>query len=271
MSTLYEKQMEWRKASASKAAQSTAKDVSKDHSFTPIFYTQLSTVKPFEGPARDLTESAGKVFIDRHARARREKQMMEDKLYGRNRKTSAAAAGVTIPATAAASAASDQSSSKPGSAPTGGGHAASGSRGDKATSASPVVSRKMATSTGEDCDSPMAEKQLQETLLKFGQGVGGVDGSGDIHSLDEMSVVEILEHERRQWHAERIKLIHCIHLQQLELAASASAAQGRASEIAKEFARAIEGFEERLVNMESNVQKELLTIKAIATDLNAKR
>ena len=272
MSTLYEKQMEWRKASASKAAQSTAKDVSKDHSFTPIFYTQLSTVKPFEGPARDLTESAGKVFIDRNARARREKQMMEDKLYGRTRKTPAAAAGVTIPASAAAAAAaasSDPSSSKPGPVLIGESRAASGSRGDKAASPSPVVSRKMA-SAGEECDSPLAEKQLQETLLKFGQGAGGVDGSGDIHSLDEMSVVEILEHERRQWHAERIKLIHCIHLQQLELAASGSAAQGRASEIAKEFARAIEGFEERLVNMESNVQKELLTIKAIATELNAK-
>jgi hypothetical protein len=114
----------------------------------------------------------------------------------------------------------------------------------------------------------MSEKQLRETLLKYAPA--GAESGGDLSALDELSVVELLERERRQWHAERIKLIHCIHLQQLELAASASAAQNRASEIAKEFVRAIEGFEERLVNMESNVQKELTAIKAIASDLGKK-
>jgi len=42
-------------------------------------------------------------------------------------------------------------------------------------------------------------------------------------NLDDLSIVELLERERREWHTERIKLIHCIHLQQLELAARASA------------------------------------------------
>ena len=254
MASLYEKQMEWRKAAASKAAQSTTKDVTKDCTFTPTFYTQLSTVKPFDGPARDLTESAGKVFVERNARARREKQMMEDKLFGRNRKSTAAAtsaAPLSMPT-------APSSSSKPSTA----------SRAAAAGSASPSGAGVPPTrSKGSECESPMTEKQLHETLLKYGNGAGGNPESGDLYSMDDMSVVEILEHERRQWHSERIKLIHCIHLQQLELAASASAAQGRASEIAREFARAIEGFEERLVSMEGNVQKELLAIKAIANNL----
>ena len=93
---------------------------------------------------------------------------------------------------------------------------------------------------------------------------------GELTHDDEMSIVEVLERERRQWHAERIKLIHCIHLQQLELTASSSAAQDRASSIAKEFARAIEGFEERLVNIETNVQKELALVLQLALALKEK-
>lgn len=86
---------------------------------------------------------------------------------------------------------------------------------------------------------------------------------------DEFSVVRQLERERREWHTERVKLVHCIHLQQVELAQKASAANERAAEIAKEFARAIEGFEERLVAVESNVQKEIMAIKSIAESLRS--
>jgi len=238
--SLYEKQMEWRKASASKAAQSTSKDVDKNNTFTPKFYTQNTTVKPFEGPARELTEAAGKVFVERNARARREKQMMEDKLYGRSRK----AAPLPMPAPSSSSGGGKGSSSSPPPAP---------SRGVGGVNAA------------SESDSPISDLKLQETFAKYGQGGG--DG-GDLSALDDLTVVEILERERRQWHAERIKLIHCIHLQQLELASSSSAAQTRASEIAKEFARAIAGFEERLVTIESNVQKELLAVKTIATEIS---
>ncbi len=67
-------------------------------------------------------------------------------------------------------------------------------------------------------------------------------------------IVELLERERREWHTERIKLLHCIHLQQLELNQRSISAHERAADIAKEFASAIEKFEERLVSVESNVQ-----------------
>lgn len=247
MASLYEKQMQWRKASASKAQQSTTRDAT-NCTFTPTFYTQQSTVKSFEGPARELTESASKVFVERNARARKEKQQMEDKLYGRNKKPTA------IPITAPSS-----SSSSTGNAYTG----ISSSNEHAEKSASPTAVQTAAS----EFDSPMSEKQLRDTMHKYAPNDGAAGDSSDLNAMDELSVVDMLERERRQWHAERIKLIHCIHLQQLELAASSSAAQSRASEIAKEFARTIEGFEERLVHMESSVQKELMAIKAVASEL----
>tara|TARA_B110000090_G_C12958984_1_gene284251 strand:- start:228 stop:404 length:177 start_codon:yes stop_codon:yes gene_type:complete len=45
------------------------------------------------------------------------------------------------------------------------------------------------------------------------------------------------------------------------------AAQETAAVIAKEFARAIETFEERLLSVENNVQKEIMAIKEVATEL----
>ena len=93
----------------------------------------------------------------------------------------------------------------------------------------------------------------------------------------------------REWQSDRVKLIHCIHLQQLELTQRAVASHEKATEIAKvsphtginfvdiccdviyvcsqEFARAIEGFEERLVSVENNVHKEISAIKSIAETL----
>ena len=77
-------------------------------------------------------------------------------------------------------------------------------------------------------------------------------------------IVELLERERRQWHSERERLIQCIHLQQLELSQRSIAAHEKAADIAQEFAKAIEMFEERLVTVESNVQKEIMSIRGIA-------
>ena len=75
-------------------------------------------------------------------------------------------------------------------------------------------------------------------------------------------------------HKERSKLIHCIHLQQVELTERTSAGifyiillndennfnsnwillgQEYAANIAKEFAKVIESFEERLIAIEENV------------------
>lgn len=45
----------------------------------------------------------------------------------------------------------------------------------------------------------------------------------------------MLERERKESHAERVKLIHCIHLQQIELTQRAVASHEKAAEIAKVF------------------------------------
>ena len=80
-------------------------------------------------------------------------------------------------------------------------------------------------------------------------------------------IIELLERERRQWREEREKLIQCIHLQQLELSQRSMAAHERAVDIAKDFARLIGAFEERLVAVETNVQKELSSLKSVAESL----
>mmetsp|Transcript_34205 Transcript_34205/g.32606 ORF Transcript_34205/g.32606 Transcript_34205/m.32606 type:complete len:244 (+) Transcript_34205:66-797(+) len=92
----------------------------------------------------------------------------------------------------------------------------------------------------------------------------GVDGDNDNTPL-----IELLEMERKEWQLERVKLIHCIHLQQLELTQRSAAAHDRATGIAKEFSRAIEGFEERLLLVETSVQKEIMAIKMIAESIKA--
>lgn len=233
MATLYEKQMLWRKASQAKAEQTSSRlEASKDCTFTPTFFT-AAPVKPFEGPARELAEQSTQRHVSRQATARKDQQTKEDKLYGKSRRQPAISPKTMV--------------------------LAGGTGREKSSSGA-----------GSEFDSPASDAK------HVGGGGGGVRMSqheplggdlGDLTHDDEMSIVEVLERERRQWHAERIKLIHCIHLQQLELTSSSSAAQDRASSIAKEFARTIAGFEERLVNIETNVQKELMAIKAIASQL----
>lgn len=80
---------------------------------------------------------------------------------------------------------------------------------------------------------------------------------------EHLSIVQVLERERREWHAERAKLTHCIHLQQIELASRSSAAQETAALIAKEFARVIQSFEDRLEKVETRSEKELTQIKEL--------
>jgi hypothetical protein len=45
--------------------------------------------------------------------------------------------------------------------------------------------------------------------------------------------IEVLERERREWRLERIRLMQCIHHQQIELGQRAAASHERATEIAK--------------------------------------
>jgi hypothetical protein len=56
-------------------------------------------------------------------------------------------------------------------------------------------------------------------------------------------------------------------MQQLELSQRAVAAQERATDIAKDFAQIIASFEERLVSIEDNVQKEIMAVKTITGSL----
>ena len=48
-----------------------------------------------------------------------------------------------------------------------------------------------------------------------------------------------------------------------------TAAHERAVDVAKDFAQTIESFEERLVSIEDNVQKELMAVKSLAESLNS--
>ena len=50
----------------------------------------------------------------------------------------------------------------------------------------------------------------------------------------------------REWHKERVKLVHCIHMQQLELAQRAAAAQDKAADIAKVGSRSCNDIDSRL-------------------------
>ena len=103
--------------------------------------------------------------------------------------------------------------------------------------------------------------------IKEGSGTPYAPLDPDLPPAHTLPIVELLEKERREWQAERLKLVHCIHLQQLELSQRAAAAHDRATDIAKDFARVIEGFEERLVAVETNVQTELLALKKIAEQI----
>ena len=85
----------------------------------------------------------------------------------------------------------------------------------------------------------------------------------------EFVLVEQHERERRQWLDERKQLVQCVKLQQLELQQRAIAAQETATNIAKDFMQTIANFEDRLFTVENNVNKEILSIKAIAESLKA--
>ena len=86
--------------------------------------------------------------------------------------------------------------------------------------------------------------------------------------LEELAI-EALERERREWRQERLRLMHCIHHQQIELAQRASAAHERATEIAKEFSRVIDTYEDRLLLVENNVQQEIKGMKSIIDSLKS--
>lgn len=56
-----------------------------------------------------------------------------------------------------------------------------------------------------------------------------------------------VQRERRDWGKERAQLLTVIELQQRELGKRGGSVQERAAEIARDFARSVLGFEERLL------------------------
>lgn len=260
----------------SQEAQKKSEEKEKECTFAPTIFTV--PVKEFDGTARRLTDESGKAHIARQAKARKEKVEQQSKVMWKGLRKSS---GGGLPTSTAAGAPNSKNSVISISRETLGmtqtkGADGEGSGGSSREDLQGEMERAHAPTQGHNShpgyglgvlggannlesglhphDSPLSN--LMRTSLE------GDDA--DLHSMqDDISVVEILERERRQWHAERIKLIHCIHLQQLELAARSSAAQERATDIAKEFARAIDGFEQRLVAMETNSQKELQAIRSV--------
>ena len=144
------------------------------------------------------------------------------------------------------------------------------------------------------------EQALQAELALAHTNTAAADQAAEDCAAREYSLMELLERERKEWHVERVKLVQCIHLQQLELASRASAAQETAGAcvcppvyvcvylsvyaslsltlfhhtyittttsaavtIAKEFAATIERYEERLLEVESRTQTDMAEIKAL--------
>ena len=69
------------------------------------------------------------------------------------------------------------------------------------------------------------EQALQAELALAHTNTAAADQAAEECAAREHSLMELLERERKEWHVERVKLVQCIHLQQLELASRASAAQ----------------------------------------------
>lgn len=95
--------------------------------------------------------------------------------------------------------------------------------GQYASQGKPVVATH---GYGDDSAYPCNEEQSEISRLDNGD-----DASSDSESGEP--IIEMLERERRQWQAERERLIQCIHLQQLEMSQRALAAHERAVDIAK--------------------------------------
>lgn len=229
----YEKQLRWREYVASKIEHQrdelTVEDA--DASFTPTFFTQSAAKHE---SALGVTKKSGQTHIDRQIKARKEKEEQLSKQVWKQKKSlSMSKSSIGAPP--------NLENSKP--------------------SVEDAEFQSYLLSLVSDAGALSASAGSASLL-------GGADGDNSEGDSDEEAIVEILERERREWHKERLALIQCIKMQQLNLAQS-SAAREQAMTIAKDFAKAIEGFEDRLTAAESNVQRELTAVKVIADSLVA--
>jgi hypothetical protein len=222
-----------------------------------MFFTSKDTLHkfPVSDKVGNLTAYAGANHVDRYEKARQMKEEAERKMYGKKKPTTNSQRSTHLYSTQV-----------------------------KNIITTNTNSNYSNTNSTQDSTGMVIDDLAMGTPAVNGADGGGMDGSGpftyadlhnnnsnqDVRAADveaalarEFSVVEVLERERREWAAERIKLVQCIHLQQMELAARASAAQETAATIAKEFASTIEVYEERLLNVEAMVMMEMKDMKAL--------
>ena len=292
---MYEKQVQWKRNQAYRAKTENGNKDEEDMTFQPIFFTSKDTSRKFRvnEKVETLTTVAGNHHVDRFKKAAQLREEAHRKLYGQvssmgngkgqgvgknPRPISPQASKHSHPhsgySTTGMPARSSSSSSSSSSYSTNAGSNANTQSTSPFTSPRSFLHAQASGGGGEESlsvnygASVIQEATKAAMLGATGTGAGALaynmqaqlDASAAAEA-DDYSVVELLERERREWHAERTKLVQCIHLQQLELAARASAAQETAGTIAKEFAVSIEDYEARLMAVEGQVQRELGDIK----------
>ena len=313
MSSLYDKQLEWKKSSSSRSKAAHMSSHSTDIPFAPTFFTSKDTVRKFPVSERvgALTAQAGDTHVERFAKARLMREEAERKVLGKKSgKPSPATVTAAVPGNCSnphiSSSVQAQSqeqanyaqSSYTSTTGKGDEKGPTSSVGDGSGSPTRLVSETETRGSypahthtyypvdgtyeaaGLDLDVDAAAagavtpatagvqtaaigitaQQLQEELDRCTAEAAEV---AEENAAREFALMELLEKERKAWHSERVKLVQCIHLQQLELASRASAAQETAVTIAKDFASTIERYEERLLGVESRVQSELVDIKTL--------
>ncbi len=221
MSAIYAKQVEWKKSSASRAKDNVGGDET-DLTFQPVFYTSKDTAHKFKVAEKvgALTAAAGSAHVDRLKKAAAIKDEANRKLYGvsSNVGKKKPAFGANVVQGAGSYSAALSAAQGVGSSDGAIQEAVSGTLGyadvlaasaSTVSSSSAAHSSSLAAQTHKDGGTNVRTRNTPESLA----------------AMDEYALVEVLERERREWHQERVKLLQCIHLQQLELAARASAAQ----------------------------------------------
>ena len=240
-SEIYEKQLKWKSIALQKAIENREVDEKKlegELTFTPQIFSNHQ--KKFSGSAGLLTKTAGEHHVQRQAKARKEKvtqsytsQQREPSRNLDSRVLRETRRAIPLPSETSFLQAFDDNTA--GSIPYG--------------QNSEVDVNRFISTNGTDAN---YEEEVEE---------------GEDEDDFEGLAVEVLERERREWRVERMRLIQCIHHQQIELAQRAAAAHERATEIAKEFSRSIEIYEERLVLVENNVQQEIKGMKSVTDSL----
>ena len=223
---------------ARQAKEEAEREKDKDLTFTPKLAT-ATKAKKFTGSASELSKTAGDNHIQRQEKARKEKkeQSYTGNELNRQKATSKGAtqklAKVQDPVLL------------------------------------PSESSKLPSAVGGPLESIPYGPNSEVDITKFVDSYDELNGLNEGNDELEALAIEVLERERREWRLERLRLMHCIHHQQIELAQRASAAHERATEIAKEFSRAIETYEERLLLVENNVQQEIKGMKSITDTLKS--